>query len=200
MTTRNMTTRNKTTRIATLATALTLLAMSAEATTVSWPFHGCEAADVQALVAQGQEAWTGEQHTLGAWTLHHSASLDCADGDCRALLTMTTDHAGKLLAAEPVPAPLALTSRARHLGQSLTLEGAAAQNLRDNLGEAAFTQDGAVKRVMMDYGTLTDRVSIRIRTEVSCSQGEARCTVDADPIAYIPYDDLTRCGSFAATN
>lgn len=193
-----MNTRNRTARIAALATALALIAASAEAATVSWPFHGCEAADIQALVAQGHDDWTGEPHTAGPWTLHHSASLDCAGGGCEALLTMTTDHAGKLLAAEPVPAALALTSRARHLGQSLTLDGEAAQSLRDNLGEAAFIQDGAVKRVMMDYGTLAEAVAIRIRTEVSCSQGEARCTIKADPITYIAYDDRSPCGSLAA--
>jgi hypothetical protein len=186
-------------RITALATALSLLALSAEATTVSRPFHGCEAADIQALVAQGHEAWTGDHHTLGPWSLHHSASLDCQSGNCRARLTMTTDHSGKLLAAEAVSAPLALTSRPRHLGQSLTLDGEAAQSLRDNLGEAAFLADGKVKRVMMDYGTLAEAVTIRIRTEVSCRQDETRCTLEADPVAYIAYDDRTPCGSIAAS-
>jgi hypothetical protein len=183
-----MTTRHGTIRIAALSTALALIAVSAEATTVSWPFHGCEAADIQALATQGHDEWARAQHTAGPWTLHHSASLDCQGSDCQVPLTMTTDHAGKLVAAEPVPAGLALTSRDSHLGQSLTLDG-----------DAAFIQDGAVKRVMMDYGTLAETVAIRIRTEVSCSPDEARCTVKADPITYIAYDDRTPCGSFAAT-
>lgn len=58
---------------------------------------------------------------------------------------------------------------------------------------------GTIRRVTMDYGTIADRVSIRIRTEVRCSQEEPRCTVTADPIAYIAYDDRTHCGSYAAT-
>lgn len=191
-----------TARIASLATAFALLGATAEATTITWPFHGCEAADVAALAASAAAsaaatAWSGDAHALGPWTLRHTASLDCAGGDCRALLTLSTDQAGKLLAASPAPAPLALTTRGRHQGQSLTLDGEAARSLHANLGAGAFHHDGAVKRVLMDYGTLAEAVSVRIRTEVSCTPDAAACTITADPAAFIPYNDDIACGSFA---
>ncbi len=188
-----------TTRIAALAAALVCLANTAQTTAVTWPFHGCEAADVAALAAHQPGGWTGDEHAMGAFTLRHTASLDCTSGDCRALLTMATAHAGRLLAAEPAPAALILAAREPGLGQSLTLEGAAAAELRANLGPAAFVQDGADKRVMMDYGTLAESVRVRIRTEVACAADADVCTIKADPIAYIAYDDRMRCGGIAAT-
>ena len=188
-------------RIAGLATALALLATTtAEAGTVTWPFDGCEAADIAAIVATADTTdWTGDSHSMGPWTLRHTADLDCQDGDCSARLTLTIDHAGTLLAAEPVVAPLTLTARGRHLGQALGLDGEAARSLHDNLGEAAFDQAGAIKRVLMDYGTLADAVLVRVRTEIACTPDARSCTVVADPIAYIAYDDRTRCGSLAGT-
>ena len=194
------------TRIAGLATALALLVTTtAEAGTVAWPFQGCEAADIAALATTPDAntpdttTWTGDSHSMGPWTLRHAADLDCQDGDCRARLTLTIDHAGTLLAAEPLAAPLTLTARGGHLGQSLSLGGEAARSLHDNLGEAAFDQDGVIKRVLMDSGTLADAVLVRIRTEIACTPVARSCTVVADPIAYIAYDDRTRCGSLPCT-
>jgi hypothetical protein len=184
---------------ATTALILAIIAATAAADTVSWPFHGCEATDVAALAAQDPAGWSGKDHAMGPFGLRHAASLDCTGGDCRALLTMTADHDGTPLSAEPVPAALILGAAEPPLGHFISLDGAAAAALRANLGPAAFVQDGAVKRVMMDYGTLADAVSIRIRTEVGCSPDTDRCTIQADPIAYIPYDDRNRCGGIAVS-
>lgn len=188
------------TRIASLATAMALLASTAETTTVSWPFTGCEAAEIAALAATDPTGWSGDAHRFGPLTLSHAARLDCGEGACRALLTMVTERDGRQLAAEPVAAPLTLTTRGRHQGQRLSLVGAPAISLRDDLGRAAFMADGLVKRVAMDYGTLAGAVSVRIRTEVACSLEAEHCTIEADPIAYIPDDDRNTCGAFAATN
>lgn len=191
------------TRIASTALAFALtgatLAAPATAGTVAWPFHGCEAADIAALAAQEPGGWAGANHAMGPFGLRHTASLDCTGDDCRALLTMTTDHDGALLAAGAAPASLILGVAEPAHGHTLALDGVAAAALRANLGPAAFVQDGLLKRVMMDYGRLADSLKLRIRTEVSCSPDQDRCTIQADPIAYIAYDDRTSCGGIAAS-
>ena len=181
-----------------LALAGALVAAPAAAGSVSWPFLGCEALDVAALAAQEPAGWTGEDHAMGPFGLRHTASLDCTGGECRALLTMATHHDGAILAARAAPASLILGMAEPPHGHSLALDGAAAAELRAHLGPAAFAQDGLLKRVMMDYGRLADSLKLRIRTEVACRPDQNRCTIQADPVAYIAYDDRTSCGGIAA--
>lgn len=186
--------------IRTLAfTALVLGSFAtAQAGTVEWTFQGCEAADVAALVQHRDPAWQGESHAMGPWTLTHTAELGCSDGDCTAGLGMTLAHATLGAArAGATPAPLAFTRVEERMAHSVTLEGDAARSLEANLGPGAFAVGDATRHVVMDYGRIADAVTLRIRTEINCTADGTMCTVEADPLAYIAYDDQRRCGSFA---
>jgi hypothetical protein len=180
-------------RIAAIAAALTL---STAAHAGQIQFHGCEANDVHAMIAEGPTEWFGAARQIGPWSFRNSVNLWCGDTSCEAAprAMAAVDPAMDLAGA-----PGTLVRETGSGGATLrVIEGPAAQALRANLGEAAFTGDGALRRVWMDYGALAGGVSLRIRNEIACELGADRCTVATDPLVFVSYSDEVACGDAAA--
>lgn len=188
-------------RVCVLTAVFSFVSSSAadEEKDVIWPFNGCEADDVRSLAGVSGGSWRGQNHAIGPLTLRHHAQLDCWAGSCAARLGMEVARDGSSLPGPAiVPAPLALTLRGAHDGHQMRLDGAEARSLANGLGAAAFLDNGERHRVLLDQGVLAKSVWLRIRTVVSCSVDAEQCSISSDPVVYMPYDDLLKCGALAS--
>lgn len=179
--------------------AVALFAADRASGEVAARFEGCEAEDVRAIIFDRDPVWTGKKRTLGDWNVRNRINVRCNAKSCVAHSSLEVGYQGVLLAQSDYASdPLQAVHPTLRTGRIVLAEAEKASSLAEAIGAAGHVQEGALRRTFMDYGEIAGQIKLRVRTEISCAPDTNQCVVRSAPIIFMPYDQRSVCGSFAA--